>query len=1022
MAIAFRSAATAANGAAPTSLTVNRPTGVVDDDLLVAFVANSADQTIAAAPAGWTQLDSRATGTATGDCRHTIYWKLADSEPSSYLWNFSAGTDCAAVIVAYSGVSPAAPINVSGYRLMASSTVTHTAPSVTPATTDTVTITAYAANPFFDGDTTFTTPTGLTARAEADPGAGTTNRAVLHIFDEATTAAEPTGDQTTTLNNSAKGVAFTITVAVDDATDLAVTIQPYRQVASATGCMIGWYDQKGYSGTNGLQAMETLLDTRFAAVRIYHTPGQWGSVDNQVATVLADGRLPVCSHKPPKVANVWVAIARGDYDDDITDLIDTYKTFAPQEIVVIFHHEPHGHASDVGSKTPTYGRIADFVRAFRRFAKMFRDAGADHVKIGYCAIDSKADDYPNDPGYPGHDYVDVWCHDVYNWGGYPGFSDWKDPDELFAPFVADAKAANKPLLFGEIGSHPSNSHDRAAWIAALGDYLRTDNDASIYVVGFCYYHVDNHDNSGHYWRFAQGSTADATDEFITAISHHSHFLTQPISPSLRDAEPDPGGLGEGAPSGGTPPSVVGLTWARKTTVGGVNIGEVSGVCASPKGGVWAIRDSGNPASLYWLTQTSRGLFTSHEVPVTSATNADWEDCFYTIENGQGYVWVHDNRDGNSTGTNPRRLYKITEPATPSSATAATIAATYYWKFPADAPVPCRQSGATSIQNCEAMAMFKGVIYAVHKTKSSEANVYSLGAPGSISTNSNSPTTATLVGTIAHKCPSSFAISADGTTVVTVSHGETKVWRGKGDTIESLLTGKNILVWSDQPAGSGEGAGWWPYGSSDFLVISEDKQTFDYDVGSGRVATSGIPTNIGFGTATVTLDSGPLTITEVGGIPSPADYQDPEETAGLDFGTLTATISGSPTDTPDLEGFYEFSPPVTYDMPLILPETRGPQRRLFRHYGNNPRGQSVLRTAGVYRTVTAPSQLDIDQATEYYAGGHIYTITADTAEDLIAAGYADNISPAPEPPGRTLSWGYLAGGSWGDFFETYGTWG
>lgn len=538
MAIALRSVATNSNGAAPTSLTVTKPAGVVDGDVMVAFVVISADQTITAAPAGWTLLDSKNTGTATGDCRHACYYKAASGEGASYQWTFAAGADCAAAILAYSGASITAPINVSGSKLMSGSTVTHVAPSVIPASGNTVTLTAFGVNPVFNGDTTFTTPAGLTAEAEADPGAGTTNRAVLKVFDLSTPASSATGDQTTTINNSAKGVAFTVTIAPLAAADITVTVQPYRVVPTATGCMLGWADQNGYSGANSLQAMETLLQTHFAIVRVYNQ--WWPDVSNVVTTALNDGRMVMTSHKPPKVANAWVEIAAGTHDAQITSMINFYKAFAPKKVIFVFHHEPHDSASDVGSKTPSYGKIADFVLAFRRISAMFKAANATNVSIGYCAIDSRANDYPHDPGYPGDDYVDVLCHDIYNWGGYtPG--PWKDPSTLFTEFIALAKAADKPIIFGEVGCHPDiGAHHRGQWFQDLATLFNT-GDGATYVLGFCYYHFDNQDNKGRYWRFAQGSTADGAAGYIAGFSTSPTTIITPIPPSLHETLPPPGG-------------------------------------------------------------------------------------------------------------------------------------------------------------------------------------------------------------------------------------------------------------------------------------------------------------------------------------------------------------------------------------------------------------------------------------------------------------------------------------------------
>lgn len=1022
--MAFRSAATAASGSGTVSLTVDKPAGTVDGDVMVAFVTISADRTIAAAPSGWTLLDSRSTGTASGDCLTAAYYKLADGEGDDYVWDFSATADAAAAILTYEDISNDAPVNVSSFRLMGSST-THTSPSVTPSSADTITITAYGTNPGFNGDTTFTTPSGLTPRAEADPGAGTTNRAVVKVFDKDTPTADPTGENVTTLNNHAKGVAFTVTLAPLVAAAQSITVSPYRVQASATGCMIGWSDGNGYSGTNGLEDMEELLDTHFAMVRIYHKPEEWGTVKSLVQTAIDDNRLPMVSHKLPKVANAWIEFhSKTTYDAGLAAIVAAYKEMAPTEVVVIFHHEPYGNSSS-GSQTPTLGKTADFVKTFRKFAKAFSDAGAANVKIGYCEVDSRARAYPNDPCYPGDDVVDVLCHDVYNWGNYSGHS-WEDPAAMLSGIVADVKAANKPLIICELASHPGgySGHDRAVWLADLADYLQT-GDAATYIVGFCYYHEDSHGGSGHFWRFAEGSTSSAAQRnaFIDNYSHDSYFLSSPISPSLRGAQPDPGGLGEQAPSGGTPPSVQGKVWGRKTTVGGVTKNEISGVASSPKGGAWAIYDSpppGDPGNfLLWLTQTSRGNFATRLITVTGASNADWEDCVYTVESGTGYIWIHDNRDGNNDGLNPKRLYKVAEPATPSSATSVGITATYYWKFPASAS----SSTCGSKQNCEAIAIFKGRLYGIQKTDAAEAQVYDLGPTGSLSTNSASPTEGSLVGTIGTHCPSAFAISHDGTTVLTIQHGEVEIWRGKGDTIQSLLTGKNTRVFNDNPGGSGEGADWYPYQSSDFLVISEDKQTFDYDVSVGTVLTSGIASTVAFGTPTVTM-GGAQTITNAGAIPAPGDYMAPEELPGIDFGIPTVTMSGSPPDsddpdTPELEGSWLFEPPIVYDVPRVLPDTRGPAYLLMRHYSPLPRGRSVVKVGGAYRTLDNPEQSLLDSATEVYLGGHIYTVTSDVAEELIDAGYS--VTPAPTPPPRVVRWGFLADRTWDDFFDDYRTW-
>lgn len=78
------------------------------------------------------------------------------------------------------------------------------------------------------------------------------------------------------------------------------------------------------------------------------------------------------------------------------------------------------------------------------------------------------------------------------------------------------------------------------------------------------------------------------------------------------------------------------------------------------------------------------------------------------------------------------------------------------------------------------------------------------------------------------------------------------------------------------------------------------------------------------------------------------------------------------------------------------------RRLFPRYGGVPRGVSVLKIDGTYRTVDGPDTNVIAQATEVYLGGHIHPVTDTVAGELVAAGYfVDGYSP-PYVTGQ-LAW-------------------
>lgn len=83
----------------------------------------------------------------------------------------------------------------------------------------------------------------------------------------------------------------------------------------------------------------------------------------------------------------------------------------------------------------------------------------------------------------------------------------------------------------------------------------------------------------------------------------------------------------------------------------------------------------------------------------------------------------------------------------------------------------------------------------------------------------------------------------------------------------------------------------------------------------------------------------------------------------------------------------FQPPVAYDVPRVLPDSKGPGYWLMRHYSPLPRGRTVLKAAdGTYTTVDNPTQLQVLAAAVAYLGGHVYEVTTEEAAALTAAGY------------------------------------
>jgi hypothetical protein len=121
----------------------------------------------------------------------------------------------------------------------------------------------------------------------------------------------------------------------------------------------------------------------------------------------------------------------------------------------------------------------------------------------------------------------------------------------------------------------------------------------------------------------------------------------------------------------------------------------------------------------------------------------------------------------------------------------------------------------------------------------------------------------------------------------------------------------------------------------------------------------------------------------------------------------------------------FAPPTVNDLPTILPETRGVQYRLWRHYGGNPVGVSVVRVNGVYTTIRTPTTTQLEAAgnregIDFFLGGHVYMVTDAVSTALIADGYTTGTDPVVPP--RALTWGFLSGLTWDEFVDEFGTWG
>ncbi|MCA8953814.1 MAG: hypothetical protein KDE27_30155, partial [Planctomycetes bacterium] len=197
--IELRGATSAGNGAGVTTLTLTTPGATEVDDVLVAVVVVRPASATITPPSGWTlvrRLDQSSPNTNS----LAVYHRTATaSEPASHAFVFSSSTGTAGGIAAFVGVDPGSPVDVEAGQPTASS-LSHTAPSIAPASAGTMLFTAHA----LASSSAWSPPAGMTEAFEAASGSlGSGGGISLCGNWELLAAAGATGTRTATAATNA---------------------------------------------------------------------------------------------------------------------------------------------------------------------------------------------------------------------------------------------------------------------------------------------------------------------------------------------------------------------------------------------------------------------------------------------------------------------------------------------------------------------------------------------------------------------------------------------------------------------------------------------------------------------------------------------------------------------------------------------------------------------------------------------------------------------------------------------------
>lgn len=223
MAIAFRAKNSAQSTASVSSLTVTKPSGTADGDLLLLVISHSGDvngtapdSTWLRAPGGYRQSNS---SPGSADAVLDVFYKFASSEGASYSVGVSASSaNWAASISAFSGVDATIPFEACAGLHSVSNASAVTIPSVTTFTANTLLLGIVA----HDGGTpTYTPPAGMTERVDINADHSSSNTRPHTLAELAVAAASATGVKTFTASAADRNCSLALVLRQSGSTGIA---------------------------------------------------------------------------------------------------------------------------------------------------------------------------------------------------------------------------------------------------------------------------------------------------------------------------------------------------------------------------------------------------------------------------------------------------------------------------------------------------------------------------------------------------------------------------------------------------------------------------------------------------------------------------------------------------------------------------------------------------------------------------------------------------------------------------------
>ncbi len=247
-------------------------------------------------------------------------------------------------------------------------------------------------------------------------------------------------------------------------------------LAPTEGVLFGAHVQTP-AGTHPYQAVTDLEAKlgRVLAIDHYYHPFDDPFPDGREAWDVVGGRIPMISWGKTYAGD----INAGRHDDLVRTRARSVRDLG-QPVLLRWFWEMGGNRNLAHAASPS-----DYIAAWNRLRRLFAEEGASNAVWVWCP---DASDFGNGAAqafYPGDEAVDWTCADGYNYR-HPSRRSTvaRSFEATFAAYYAWAVERPKPIMIGEYGVVEDGPGDKAAWMDAARDTLKSRFPAVAAVVYF----------------------------------------------------------------------------------------------------------------------------------------------------------------------------------------------------------------------------------------------------------------------------------------------------------------------------------------------------------------------------------------------------------------------------------------------------------------------------------------------------------------------------------------------------------